>query len=81
MSIRWMRNLVVDGQQTTIEVLLGANKIADKCYVRVNGQEEYWFKPSHEGRDAVLQQGIDMLKARFNGHSVQSNTGSPYSWN
>lgn len=80
MSIRWIRNVVVDGRQTTLEVMLGAAKIADKCYVRVNQEEEYWFHPSTESREAILRQGIDMLQGRLKGKQVISSNGSPFQW-
>jgi len=67
MSIRWIRNVVVDGRQTTLEVLLGEKSIADKCYIRVNQDEEFWFRPASDNRQSILQQGIDMLKSRFDG--------------
>ncbi|MDB5102836.1 MAG: hypothetical protein JWP91_525 [Fibrobacteres bacterium] len=80
MSIRWIRNVVVDGSQTTLEVLLGDNRIADKCYVRVNQDEEYWFRPSSDNRRAILQQGIDMLRNRFDGKKVTAQNGSAFPW-
>jgi hypothetical protein len=55
MSIRWIRNVVLDGKQATIEVLLGDRSIADKCYIRVNQDEEFWFRPHTDNREEVLQ--------------------------
>jgi hypothetical protein len=80
MSIRWIRNVVVDGRQTTLEVLLGDNRIADKCYIRVNQDEEFWFHPASDNRHAILQQGIDMLKNRFDGKKVTGANGSAFPW-
>lgn len=80
MSIRWIRNVVVDGRQTTLEVLLGNRSIADKCYVRVNQDEELWFRPSSENREAILQQGIEMLKGRLDGKKVTAQNGSAFPW-
>ena len=80
MSIRWIRNVVVDGRQTTLEVLLGDNRIADKCYVRVNQDEESWFHPSSDNRQAILEQGIDLLKNRFYGKKVTGPNGSAFPW-
>ena len=80
MSIRWIRKVVVDGRQTTLEVMLGAAKIADKCYVRVNQEDESWFHPSSEVRDAILKQGIDLLKARLQGKNVVGTNGSAFQW-
>jgi hypothetical protein len=80
MSIRWIRNVTVDGKPTTLEVMLGANRIADKCYIRVNQDEEFWFRPSTDGREAILQQGIDMLRSRFQGKQVEGQGGSSFTW-
>lgn len=80
MSIRWIRSVTVDGRQTTLEVMLGASKIADKCYVRVNQEDEFWFHPSTDSREAILQQGIDMLKSRLSGKQVTASNGSAFHW-
>ena len=80
MSIRWIRNVMVDGRQTTLEVMLGDNKIADKCYVRLNQDEEYWFHPSADNREAILEQGIDMLKSRLRGKTIRAQNGSDFGW-
>jgi hypothetical protein len=80
MSIRWIRNVTVDGRQTTLEVMLGATKIADKCYVRLNQEEEYWFKPTQENREAILEEGIEMLRNRLKGKTVLESNGSDFLW-
>lgn len=80
MSIRWIRNVVVDGKQTTFEVLLGEYRIADKCYVRVDQDEELWFRPASDNRHAVLRQGIDMLKSRMDGKKVTIPGGGAFPW-
>jgi hypothetical protein len=80
MSIRWIRNVTVDGKQTTLEVMLGASRIADKCYVRVNQDEEFWFRPSTDRREVILQEGIEMLKSRFQGKTIEGSNGTPFSW-
>jgi hypothetical protein len=80
MSIRWIRNVVVDGKQTTLEVLLGDRSISDKCYIRVNQDEEYWFRPASENRQAILQQGIQMLRTRMDGRKVTGSNGSAFPW-
>lgn len=80
MSIRWIRNVVVDGRQATLEVLLGEKSIADKCYIRVNQDEEFWFRPSSDNRQAILKQGIEMLKSRLDGKKVTAQNGSSFPW-
>lgn len=80
MSIRWIRSVQVDGRPTTLEVMLGATKIADKCYVRLNQDDEFWFHPATERREAILQQGIEMLKQRLKGRQVTASNGSDFLW-
>lgn len=80
MSIRWIRNVIVDGRQATLEVLLGDRAISDKCYVRVNQDEEYWFRPSSADRRAVLRQGLELLKSKMEGRTVTEPGGSAFPW-
>lgn len=80
MSIRWIRSVQVDGKPTTLEVMLGSTKIADKCYVRINQEEECWFHPSTDNREAILRQGIDMLKGRLEGRRILASNGSAFLW-
>lgn len=80
MSIRWIRSVMVDGRQTTLEVMLGNTRIADKCYVRMNQDDELWFHPRTDSREAILQQGIDMLKERLHGRQVTGPGGAPFTW-
>lgn len=80
MSIRWIRSVQVDGKPTTLEVLLGSAKIADKCYVRINQEDECWFHPASQDRDAILRQGIDLLKGRLQGRNIQASNGSAFLW-
>lgn len=80
MSIRWIRNVAVDGKQATLEVLLGDRSISDKCYIRVNQDEEYWFRPTSDDRRAILQQGIDILRSRMDGRKVTAPNGSAFPW-
>lgn len=80
MSIRWIRSVQVDGRPMTLEVMLGASRISDKCYVRMNQDEEYWFSPSTDQREAILRQGIDMLKDRLKGRQVTASNGSAFLW-
>jgi hypothetical protein len=80
MSIRWIRNVNLDGKQATLEVLLGDRSISDKCYVRVNQDEEYWFRPASDDRRAVLAQGLELLKSKMNGRSITGPNGSAFPW-
>jgi hypothetical protein len=80
MSIRWIRSVQVDGRPMTLEVMLGSSKISDKCYVRMNQEDEFWFHPSTDRREVILQQGIGMLKERLKGKQVTAQNGSAFLW-
>ena len=71
MSIHWIRNVLVEKDKTTLEILLGDHEISDKCYARVNSGSEHWFVPKGETRDEVMQQGIDILKSKFGNVDVE----------
>ena len=43
MSIRWIKNLIIDGEKSTIEIQIGDKKIGDKCYTRINNEVECWL--------------------------------------
>ena len=81
MSIRWIRNVEVDGKPATLEILLGWSKIADKCYIRVGDEEEYWFHHVSAERAKILLQGHSLLRRKLEGHRVQTTAGSAYAWN
>ena len=79
-SIRWIRNVLVDGVPTNLEIMIGSDAIADKCYVRVNTEAEYYFKPPVDSREAIVRTGKEILKARFAGKTLTAPDGSPYDW-
>jgi hypothetical protein len=79
-SIRWIRNIVADGHKYTLEILIGADLIADKCYVRINQEPELWFSPGTDERDIIVQHGIDILKKRFGGLTITLPNGQPFNW-
>jgi hypothetical protein len=81
MSIRWIRSVSVDGRPTTLEVMLGWAKIADKCYIRVGNEDEFWFRPPSQDRQSVLAQGLSLLRRRLDGHEVTTHSGAAYAWN
>jgi hypothetical protein len=80
MSIRWLRNVVIDQQKSTIEVQIGDKKIGDKCYTRINQDMEAWFENLYESRGDIIAQGIDILQKRLSGKNVTNPDGSPYAW-
>jgi hypothetical protein len=48
--------------------------------VRVNQDEEYWFRPASVDRRAVLAQGLDLLRSKMDGRSITESNGSAFSW-
>jgi hypothetical protein len=80
MAIRWMKNLMIDGTKSTIEIQLGDRKLGDKCYTRVNNEIELWFENFSDLRDDILAQGLDILKQRLEDKSVTYQNGTPYDW-
>lgn len=80
MSIRWIKNVVIDGEKTTIEIQVGDRKIGDKCYTRVSNEVEAYFNNVYETRDDIIAQGIDILKRRLEGKKVTYPDGRDYAW-
>jgi hypothetical protein len=80
MSIRWIRNIIIDGEKSTIEVQIGDKKIGDKCYTRINNEVEKWFKNLLEDRSEIIAQGVDILKKRLEGKKVTYPDGRDYDW-
>jgi hypothetical protein len=80
-SIRWIQKVLIDGKPATLEIMIGVNSIADRCYVRVNQEPEYWFPSTAGNRQEIIQQGLEVLKKQLATHQVANLDGSPYSWN
>lgn len=81
MSIRWIRNVIIDGEKSTLEIQLGDKKIGDKCYVRVNNETEIWFNNESMERAKIVAQGIELLKKKLKGKKITNPDGTPYEWN
>ena len=80
MSIRWIKNVVIDEEKSTIEIQIGDKKIGDKCYTRISNELEVYFNNSSEIRDDIIAQGLDILKKRLEGKKVTYPDGSEYDW-
>ncbi|MBD3418731.1 MAG: hypothetical protein GF398_01310 [Chitinivibrionales bacterium] len=80
MSIRWIKNVVIDGEKTIIEVQLGDKFIGDKCYTRIGNEVERWFDNMFEAREDILSQGIDILRNRLKDKKVACPDGREYDW-
>lgn len=80
MSIRWIRNVLIEGEQGTVEILIGHRKISDKCYVRINSGPECWFIPKGDTRADIISQGIELLKKDLQGKTITSPSGEPFEW-
>ena len=80
MSLRWIRNVVVDEQKCTIEIQIGDKKIGDKCYTRLNTEVEVWFENIFDTRNDIIAQGIDILKKRLEPKQITYPDGRIYDW-
>ena len=81
MSIRCIRNVVVDGEKSTIEIQIGHKRIGDKCYVRVNNETEQWFENTSTSREDIISEGIDLLQEKLGDKTVTYPDGRAYDWN
>ncbi|MGD9202505.1 MAG: hypothetical protein PVI26_13160 [Chitinispirillia bacterium] len=80
MSIKWIRNIVIDDEKTTIEIQIGNRKIGDKCYTRISNEIEVYFNNIYDTRDDIVAQGLDILKRRLEGKKVTYPDGREYNW-
>lgn len=80
MSIRWIRNLLINGEKSTIEIQVGNKRIGDKCYTRINDEVEAWFENIYESRNDIIAQGLDILKKRLESKNVTYPDGKKYDW-
>jgi hypothetical protein len=80
MAIRWMKNVIIDGEKGSIEIQLGDRKLGDKCYTRINNEIELWFDNISDTRDDIIAQGLDILKQRLDGKKINGVNGLPYDW-
>ncbi|HMA64362.1 MAG: hypothetical protein ACM31E_10110 [Fibrobacterota bacterium] len=80
MSIRWIRNILVDDDKYTVEIQIGDKKIGDKCYTRINTEVEQWFENIFDTRTDIIAQGIDILRKRLDGKKLTFPDGRPYDW-
>jgi len=79
-SIRWIRNVTVNGNPCALEVMIGVQHIADRCYARINQEPEIWFAPCSEAREDVLAQGMRVLWERLQGADIRNLDGTPFQW-
>jgi hypothetical protein len=80
MSIRWIRNVIIDNEKSTIEIQIGDKKIGDKCYTRVSNEVELYFENMMEGRDDIVAQGLDILRKRLESKKIAYPDGRDYDW-
>jgi len=79
-SIRWIRNVTVNGAKCTLEIMVGVQRIADRCYVRVNQEPELWFTPTADSRDEIVNEAMQILFKRLQGAEVLNLDGTPFQW-
>jgi hypothetical protein len=80
MSIRWIKNVLIDGEKSTIEIQIGDRRIGDKCYIRINKETEAWFHNLSDTRADIIAQGVELLKKRLEGKAVTYPDGKAFDW-
>ncbi|MBN1128428.1 MAG: hypothetical protein JXA71_05545 [Chitinispirillaceae bacterium] len=80
MSIRWVKNIVIDGVKSMVEIQIGDRRIGDKCYTRINTETEVWFETKFDKRDKIIEQGRDLLKKRLEGRKLTYPDGTAFDW-
>ncbi|MBD3321210.1 MAG: hypothetical protein GF350_08965 [Chitinivibrionales bacterium] len=81
MSIRWLKNVIIDNEKTTLEIQLGEHHIGDKCYTRIGNDIENWFVTGSKVREDIISEGLEILKKRLSGKKVTFPDGREYDWN
>ncbi len=80
MSIRWIRNVIIDDEKAIIEIQLGDKRIGDKCYTRISNEVEHYFDNINDSRADIVAQGIDILKKKLENKTVAYPDGREYDW-
>jgi len=80
MSIRWIKNVLINDEKTTIEVQLGDRIIGDKCYTRISNELEIYFNSLSQNRGEVLSEGLAILKKRLKNKKVLYPDGREFDW-
>jgi hypothetical protein len=80
MSIRWIRNVIIEGQKTSLEVQMGDRIIGDKTYTRVGKELENWFENRSNDKNQIVEQGKGILKERLAGKKITTLEGKLYDW-
>ncbi len=80
MSIRWIRNVMIDSEESTLEIQLGYTTIGDRCYIRVGSDLEEYFTPISQHRAGIIEEGIAQLQNKLSTNSVTTIEGNLYDW-
>lgn len=72
--------MLIDGKPGALEVMVGVHTIADRCYVRVNQEPEFWFIPTAYSRNEIITQGLALLQQQLSSHTVTLTNGTPFNW-
>ena len=80
MAIRWVRNICIDGKETTLEIQIGYKVIGDKSYTRIGGDMEVYFDVKTENRAEIVEKGKDLLKGQLCNNKITYKDGREYDW-
>jgi hypothetical protein len=79
-SMRWIHNILIEGERSSIEIMLGTKQLGDRCNVRINQEPEIWFNPYSSDKHEILSKGKDILKKRLQGKALTFLDGAPFDW-
>ena len=79
-SIRWIRDVMIDGKAHTFEIMMGTSNISDICYAKIDAQPEIYFQPEMDNRYSVIETGCKLIKQYFEGKEVLNPQGQPFDW-
>jgi hypothetical protein len=80
MAVRWVRNVCINGKETTVEIQIGYKVIGDKSYTRVGNDIESYFDANTEDRNEIVAKGKELLKIQLQNKRITYTDGRDYDW-
>jgi hypothetical protein len=76
----WIKDVVIGGKKSSLMVMFGNIIIGDKTCFRIGTDTEVWFEPESANREAIIEQGKALVRARLKGKDIRNPDGTPYGW-
>ncbi|OGJ89536.1 MAG: hypothetical protein A2487_12160 [Candidatus Raymondbacteria bacterium RifOxyC12_full_50_8] len=76
----WIKNLIVDGKKTSIMVMFGNIVIGDKACYRIGTESEVWFEAETQDREAIIEQGKELIRKQLKNKDIRNPDNTPYQW-